>query len=296
MRAKIIFNLVRLLGCLPLPLLQGFGSLVGRLFYYLPNRETRNARINIGICFPELDEAAQRRLLKQSLIENGKTLFEMPLFWLNPPQHWIDRVEVGNGYEIFQAALAEERGLIIAGPHLGNWEATVQYLASQSKMTAIYRPPKLRELDELVRQGRSRTGATLVPATPQGVKQLLKALKSGEMLGILCDQQPKATGEQGAVFAPFFGQRALTMVMINRLAKRTGARVIFCYTERLKRPGRFSIHWCEGSEALLDEDPLVSATAMNRIIEQCIRQCPEQYIWSYKRFSEQPPGTSSPYQ
>lgn len=295
MRAKIIFRLVRLMSFFPLPILQGMGAIVGRLFYYLPNKEARNARINIDICFPKWSADERNRLLKKSLIENSKALFEMPFFWIRDPSSWLGKVEIGQGYEILQSALQDDRGLIIAGPHTGNWDLTLQYLATLTKMTAIYRPPKMEELADLVRDGRSLTGATLVPATPQGVKQLLKAIKSGETLGILCDQQPKATGDQGAVFAPFFGRPALTMVLVNRLARKTGARVIFCYSERLKKPGHFRMHWCEGSELVGSDDTVASVTEMNRIIENCIRQNPEQYIWSYKRFSIQPPGMTSPY-
>ena len=295
MRAKIVFYFIRLFGRLPMPVLQRLGGGLGWLFYLFPNRERCNARITIDICFPEWDEKQKRALLKQSLIEGGKTLFEMPLFWVRQPEEWLDYIEIGEGYEVLQAALAEDRGLIIAGPHMGNWELTVQYMATLTNMTAIYRPPKMPELAELAREGRSRTGANMVPATPKGVKELLKALKSGGALGILCDQQPKAAGEQGAVFAPFFGRPALSMVLINRMARKTNAKVIFSYTERLSKPGHFKVHWREGSKQLLDADPVVAATAMNEILETCIRDCPEQYIWSYKRFHIQPEGMPSPY-
>ena len=44
-----------------------------------------------------------------------------------------------------------------------------------------------------------------------------------------------------------------------------------------------------------DADELQAATALNRVIEDCIALAPEQYQWMYKRFSKSPPGRDNPY-
>jgi len=94
-------------------------------------------------------------------------------------------------------------------------------------VTALYRPPRKEVLSNFVYQGRRKTGADLAPANVQGVKKLITDLRKGKMLFILTDQLPKAAGKQGSVFAPFFGQPASTMVLVNSLARRTGAPVFF---------------------------------------------------------------------
>lgn len=297
MRAKIIIYTVKLLARTPFPVIQMLGTLFGWLSYLLPNEERRIARINIDLCFPELSLAERRLLLRQSLIENARTLLEMPAMWTGDPQRWLDKVEVGEGGELLQQTLAQGKGLIAAGPHLGNWELGLHFLTTLSKVTALYRPPKEEGLEELIKSGRSSAGATLVPATAKGVRAIFSALRNGELMGVLCDQEPKAAGKQGGVFAPFLGHQALSMVLVNRMAEKTGAPVLFWYMERLQGGKKYRIHWFAAPGGIADPDPVIGATAMNEALERCIRRCPSQYLWSYKRFRAQPEGAGrrNPY-
>ena len=178
---------------------------------------------------------------------------------------------------------------------MGNWEVALRNLTTRIRVTALYRQPKMEGLDQFIRDGRSRSGANLVPANIQGVKSLYAALKNREIMAILPDQQPKGTGDKWGVFAPFFGQSALTMLLVNRLARKTGAPVLFWYAERLPGARGFRLNCLEAPEGIADPDPLVAAAALNKGLEACIRRCPDQYLWSYKRFSRQPEGGGSPY-
>lgn len=270
--------------------------MLGRLFYLLPTSEKRITRINLELCFPELTPDEREKRVKASLIETGKTLVEMPGSLLGPSADAWARGEPGEGFDLLQQALDQGKGVIVAGPHMGNWEVALRHLTTRSRVTALYRKPRMEGLDQFVRDGRSSSGATLVPANVQGVKSLYAALKSREIMGILPDQQPKGTGDKGGVFAPFFGQDALTMLLVNRLTRKTGAPVVFWYAERLPGARGFRLHCLEAPEGIDDPDPLVAATALNRGLEACIRRCPDQYLWSYKRFSQQPEGKASPYQ
>ncbi|MCW8889062.1 MAG: lipid A biosynthesis acyltransferase, partial [Sedimenticola sp.] len=113
---------------------------------------------------------------------------------------------------------------------------------------------------------------------------------------LLADQQPKAAGRQGGVYAPFFGHPALTMVLVGRLARKTGAPVLFWFMERLPGGSGYKMHWFKSPDGLLSDDPEVTSAALNQGLEVCIRHAPAQYLWSYKRFSSQPEGQLSPYQ
>ncbi|MEJ2403184.1 MAG: hypothetical protein P8171_02670 [Candidatus Thiodiazotropha sp.] len=110
---------------------------------------------------------------------------------------------------------------------------------------------------------------------------------------MLPDQQPRS--DKGAVFAPFFHWPALTMLLVNRLARKTGARVVLACAERLDRGRGYKVHYLPAPEGVADEDPVKAATALNQGVEQLIRLFPSQYQWSYKRFSKQPDGRGSPY-
>jgi len=291
MRKLIISAAIRLLAALPLRMAQGLGALIGQLFYWVPNRERRNARINIALCFPDWSAGERERLLRRSLVENAKTLAETPGIWLGDPGRWVARIRGEQGAEILQGLLHRGKGVIVAAPHLGSWEAGVHYLASVAPVTALYRSPREPALADVMRQGRSRGGARLVSTTGQGVKNLYSALRRGEMVTILPDQQPKPKTKGAGVFAPFFGVPALTMVLVSRLARSTGAAVIFSFAERLPRGTGYRTHWIEAPQGIADADPVTAATALNLGVEACVRRCPEQYQWSYKRFEAQPvPG------
>ncbi len=219
----------------------------------------------------------------------------MPGIWSGQHQQWIDNVVPGVGVGLLEKALAEGKGVIVIGPHQGNWEVALQYLSSLAKVTSPYRAPKLEFLDGPIKQGRGAGGATLVEATPGGVKALFGALRRGEMVAMLADQQPKAAGKHGSVFAPFFGYPALTGVLACRLACKTGAPVLFWFMERLPGAAGYRANVFAAPEGVADDNQEIAATAMNAGLELCIRQCPEQYLWSYKRFDRQPNGNLSPY-
>ena len=130
-----------------------------------------------------------------------------------------------------------------------------------------------------------------VPTNMDGVRQLLKALRRGEAVGLLPDQvPPEGMGE----WAPFFGQPAYTMTMAAKLVAQTGCAVVLLRGERLGPWQRLRLG-CEylvhaqrvppEVEALLrGGDAAASAAAINRLMEDQIMQCPTQYLWGYNRY------------
>jgi len=220
-------------------------------------------------------------------------MIELPGFWCRDPSHALARLSDPDGHKTLNGLLAQGKGVIVAGPHLGSWEIVGLFLAQIAPVTTLYRPPRYDAMAALIVKGRSQTGAKLVPTDASGVKALYKALRQGEMVAILPDQQPKST--RGAVFAPFFGQPALTMELVSRLAAKTGAPVVFCFAERLPFGKGHRIHWVQAPEGIDDADPIVAATALNQGVERCIHICPTQYQWSYKRFRKHPDGKTNRY-
>jgi len=295
MRNKLILMLVRLLGRLPLGVAQGLGALLGLGMFLWPNRQREYARINIERCLPEWTPAQRRRLLRRTLVENARTLLEMPAIWRRDPAEVLARIDDNGGRELLRRTLQQGKGALLAAPHLGNWETGIHYLASVTPTIALYRPPRLEVLDEVIKGGRSRGGGNLVPTTAGGIKALYEALQEGQVVVILPDQQPKAQGKGAGVFAPFFGQPALTMVLLNRLARKTGAPLLYIYMERLPRARGWRVNLLPAPPGLDAADPEQAAAALNLGVEQCVRRCPEQYQWTYKRFEAQPDEGVSPY-
>src|SRR5690606_16548669 len=188
---------------------------------------------------------------------------------------------------------------IVAAPHYGNWELLNQWLAARTPLSILYRPPESAIGEAFLQRVRADDGGrvTQVPAEGAAVRQLLRALQAGGVVGILPDQQPKA-GE--GVFAPFFGIQALTMSLLPRLAARTGAAVLFAYCERIPgtdaAPG-FALRVEAAPAGIADADTTTGAVALNAGVESIARRDPAQYQWTYKRYKLRPAGSGedNPY-
>ncbi len=294
MRDLLLKGLFRLLGVLPFPWVGRLGDGIGWLLYRLNGREVHNARVNLALCFPDCDERVRDRLVRQNLIETGRSLAQMVRIWTGRPRDWGDIVDE-NGFLAFGSELiGRGRGLIFTMPHLGNWEL-MAYLATRiAPATALYRPPRLKVMDELMRRGRQRSGITAVPTDRQGLKALHATLQRGEIVGILPDQVPKFGGASGVV-APFFGHPALTMTLINRLVRRHGSAVLFCGAVYDRKLGRYRVHYFEGEPMIGDASPESAAAALNRGVERLAREFPKHYQWTYRRFQLPGDRRPSPY-
>ena len=292
MRTRLINWLLRACATLPLPLAHVVGAAIGWGLILIPNELRRISRINIPLCLPELTPAQQRRLIRVSLIESGKTMTEAGALWLWPDARLLALAKDTRGEEHLRAALGSGKGAILAVPHLGAWEMIGLYCSAHYPMTSLYRPPRLAEMDEVVRHGRERLGAKLVPADAGGVRALYQALHRGELVGMLPDQEP---GAGNGVFAPLFGVRANTMVLLSRLAIKTGAAVIFGFAERLPRGQGYRLHFIPAPPAINQEPLEQSVAVMNVMAERLVRQKPEQYQWGYRRFRTRPEGEEKIY-
>lgn len=290
MKSKIIIALLYFLSWFPLPLVHGLAFIFGTLLYLFPNSLKKTAAKNINICLPELSQHERKQLLRQTLVENSKTILEMGTLWLwsNTRLQKLNKGVVG--LENWQNAIDKAKGIIFATPHLGSWEYAGFF--DQTPLTILYRPPKLTSFGDFMLKARMRTGNILIPTTASGVKTLYKNIKKGGWAAILPDQEPGSTG----VFAPFFGIQTNTMNLVNKLAQRTGAEVVFVYAERLSWGRGYIMHFLDcDQQAMTDPDPIKAASELNRGVELCVRQLPAQYQWTYKRFKKRPEGESKIY-
>lgn len=291
-RRAAITGLLRLTSLLPLPLTHAIGVWVGGLLWWIPNDLRRIASRNLVLTFPEMPVADRERLLRRNLWETGKLLLELGPLWLWRGERVLALVrgEVA-GEEALTDTVRLRRGAILLTPHLGAWEMAGLYYSSRHPLTILYRPSRLG-LDELSVRGRGRLGGKVVATDARGVRSLLTALRDGEILGILPDQDP---GDEGGVFAPFFGISASTMTLVSRLTRNTGAPVFLTWAERLPRGRGFALHLRALPEVTAAGSLEESAAALNRGVEAAVRSLPAQYLWAYKRFKTRPPGEPKLY-
>lgn len=294
MRVLLIKALLHLFAIVPLPIIYSIATLLGRIIaQWQTLRITQVTIINISLTFPHLSPAAQNTLVKQSLIETCKTFCEMGALWLWQTDRVLGLVQKVNGEACLQEALQRGKGVILLTPHLGAWELAGLYASSRYPLTALFRPPKLHGLHDFIRTARERAGGCLVPTDKAGVRALYQALHQGQVAGILPDQVPDSAGS--GIFAPFFGQPAYTMVLVNRFARKTGASVIFTYAERLPQGQGFHIHFLPAPAEIAAENLEEAVSALNQGVEQCVQKNIAQYQWGYKRFKRRPEGVASVY-
>lgn len=287
LRLALARILLRSLGRLSLPSAQRLGRLLGRAFWISNGKTRRIVEDNLARCLPELDAAKREKLARRTLIETGMGLIETAPVWSWNRQQ-VDAVVKGmSGFEAIERAIEAGQGAILLAPHIGNWELGGLATAARTRTTIMYRPPREPALESLLNQARSRFGADMAPANLGGVRQALRALKRGELVAILPDQAPRA-GE--GVLAPFFGHPALTMTLIRTLSRRTGAPAFTGWAERLPDAAGFRIHYAPATEPVDADDPEAAAAALNREVERVVREKPEQYQWTYRRFRRQASG------
>jgi len=174
----------RLLSHCPLWFLHALGAGMGWLAYALSPSYRRRLRQHCAMA--GVRASARRAAVGQA----GKLIAELPRLWMGRPvpASWT-------GDEHIQAAFAKGRGLMFLTPHLGSFEVTAQAYASRfgvsgAPMTVLYRPARQAWLRRIIEASRARPGLHTAPANLAGVKQLIKALRSGQCVGLLPDQVP----------------------------------------------------------------------------------------------------------
>ncbi len=255
-------------------------------------RHRQVIQANIHACFPELSAEQQSRLARQSLAETLKTLLELGPVWKTHGSSVDDLIRQVHGWSAVQEAVARGQGVLIAAPHLGNWEVLGLFLSRLPNFSLLYKPPEARGLEDTLRRYRGQNGARQIAATPTAVRHILQTLKTGGVVGILPDQKPKAG--QG-VFAPFFGQPAYTMTLFSRLAAKTRAPVFIAAAIRRAHGDGFDVHFMPCDAAIYSPTE-ESVACLNAALEAMVRQAPAQYQWNYKRFSITPAGCANIYQ
>lgn len=281
-----MLTLFRFLSRCPLWILHGAGRLVGWASFVFSASYRKRFRANVtqaGVAASASQEAIGHA---------GRMLLELPYLWMRPSGS-ADLLQLNwEGEALVEAAHAKGKGLVLMTPHMGCFEVTAQGYAQRfaqilAPITVLYRPARKAWLRPLVDTSRVRPGLSAVPANLSGVRQMIRALRRGETVGLLPDQVPP---EGMGVWAPFFGKPAYTMTLAARLVQQTGAVPLLIWGERLPWGRGYTIRVSAFDEAIPSSAASAenAAAVINRAMERLIRQCPQQYLWSYDRYKSAP--------
>ena len=274
---------------LPLGLVRLFGWMLGWLIWFLSPRYRAMMRANWDLAVQSgllgLSSGEARRAFRAAIGHAGLIAAELPKIWCDPK---VGEQMTLVGLHHLHEAIQRGKGVMIMTPHIGAFELTARVLAQHIPMTVLYRPAKQASFRRLMDALRPMPGLiTAAPANASGVRQLVRALRKGEAIGMLPDQVPS---EGDGVWASFFGRPAYTMTLATRLAQSTGAAMIWVPAVRTQKGWQLSLTpWTVAQ----DLDNQACAEALNRAIESQIAKAPEQYLWAYNRYKI-PKGQQSP--
>lgn len=264
------------------------GRLLGRLALGLARERRRIAKINLELCFPELDRNQRKRLLRRNFEILGVSLFEMATAWWGPVGR-LHRLRHVSGREHLDAALARGRGVILTQAHFLGTEIGGQLLGMEIPFTATYAAPKnpvMRHLTERLR-GRFLQGQL----HHSRVRDIVRELQANRIVQHGPDQSP---GRKTSIEARFFGQPALSSISTAKLARVSGAAVV-PYQPVCLSDGRYELRLEPALEDFPGDDIATATQRINDVLERHIRAAPEQYLWAHKRFKRGVDGAPDPY-
>ncbi len=277
---SILKPIFHLLSHFPLVLLHAIGALLG-LGAWLCSRVYRqrlhaNARLAGYGWRTRLGAAAQA----------GMMITELPRLWLGRPVHvaWQNRPALD---AVFAQAHSRDEGIIFLTPHLGSWEMAGQAIANACNahgktLTVMYKPAKQAALASIVKTSRQRPSLQTVPANASGVRQMLRALKTGGAIGLLPDQVPQSGM---GVWSNVFNKPAYTMTLAAKLAQSHNCPVVMVWCERLWFGGGYQVYTQRLTLTL--DTPLDDVVRQINVgIETAIRALPSQYLWGYARYKQ----------
>jgi len=201
--------------------------------------------------------------------------------------HHLIRYE---GLDNFKNALARGRGVLVATAHLGNWELSAfAHALMTAPMYVVVRPLDNLRVDAMVEHRRALSGNHII-SKREAAREILRALKGGDAVGILIDQN---TAIEEGVFVDFFGTEACAGSGFAKLAHHSGAAVVPGYALWSESEGKYVLRF--DPEIAMSGDVVVDTQRIHTHLETVIRRHPDQYLWIHRRWKTRPAGEAPLY-
>jgi Kdo2-lipid IVA lauroyltransferase/acyltransferase len=277
-----MISLFKLAAVLPLWLMRGIGLALGWLVWVASATYRRVMRDNWQTAVMSgglaLDRQRERSLYRDAIGHAGLIATELPRIWCDPKA--IEKMSV-SGLESVQALARSGKPILFLTPHLGAFELSARKLSTYFPITVLYRPARQASFRRLMETLRPMPGLATAPANASGVRQLLRALRKGETVGMLPDQVPS---QGDGVWADFFGKPAYTMTLPIRLAQATHAAVVWVLAVRTNKGWHLDLTVWHAANDLAQISLEQGAQQMNQALMAQISRAPEQYLWAYNRY------------
>lgn len=295
MEFAVAWLILKGVGLLPRRVAIKGGQVVGAIAHAVLPHLRRHAEINLRLAFPELNEVERQRIKRGTFRNLGRLLGEVSQFpKLNREN--IESIVQYSGLENYLEAQASGRGVILLTGHIGAWELSVfAHSIYGHPMSFLARRVDNPLVERLAETNRTRFGNRSIDKK-NSVREVMKTLKSGGVVGILADLN--SSREEG-VFVDFFGIPACTTAGVATLALRTGAVVVPGYIVWDEAAKIHHLHFEPAIETVStgnrDEDVLTNTARYTRAIESIVRRYPDQWLWIHRRWRTRPEGDPEIY-
>ena len=281
--------LMRLLVLLPFRLQLTLGRLLGRVVLHLLPRRRHIAETNLALCFPEKDLKQRKALLRAHFESLGQGVFETAFTWWASDRR-LKGLAIVEGVENIASARAAGRGVILLSAHFTTLEIGCRLLLQHEPFHPMYRTHENPLFERVMRASRQRLSEN--PIRRDDVRGLLRSLRQGHAVWYAPDQAYRG---KNAADVGFFGVPAATNLATTRLAQTSGAPVLPFFSVRTPA-GRYRLIVKPALENFPGTSASEDAARMNALIEETVREAPEQYLWVHRRFKAVRPGDPDPYE
>ena len=288
----LLLLIVRVIAFLPIKVMQSLGKMIGYALYFIPSKRKDIAKRNIELCFPDLNEKEQNKLVKKHFVSLGMGFFEVCIArWKSDKS--ISKVTRIKGLDNLQKAVKKNHGVVLLSAHFTLLEITAfigrEAIAPEMpEMVGMYRLGSNPIINRFFRNARLKSVDSLV--TKFEVKNLIKALKKKKIVWYASDQNFIG---KNSVNVSFFGQDAPTTPAICRFVEMTGCTVLPYFPERLPNGDYVLTVYPEMNNEGC-EDPQKFLQDFYECLESHIVSKKEQYYWVHRRFKKQE-SQSDPY-
>jgi len=286
---------IKILGAMPRPLSRAFAIGLAQVVYLLHFRLRQVGMRNLEMVFPDKSVAERRRILRGVFTSLGRQLAELCQFPKYTPEN-IDEVVVYDALENYERAYAQKKGVLFLTAHFGGWELSAfAHSLHGHWLHIVMRPMDNQYLDRLLQHYRTMHGNKTV-AKDDFVRGLLAAMRAGETVGILMDTN--MTPPQG-IFVDFFGIPACTASGLARIALRTDAAVVPGFTIWDPALHKYRLRFDPALELIrtgdLEADIAANTQRFTQVIEDYVRNYPDQWLWVHRRWKTRPEGQAPLY-
>lgn len=276
----LIYGLLYLMSLLPLKVLFLFSDFAYLVLYYIIGYRKKVVFYNLFIAFPEKTDAERKKIAKQ-FYRNFTDNFIETIKLISAGTRYINKHFTAD-YSVFHSIYQQGKKSQIHTGHNFNWELANLAVAAniEQKLLTVYMPIESPVFERLFLKLRTKTGASLLSAISIRAA-ILPWRHTPYLLGLVSDQSPAVP--QGGYWVRFLNRPTVFLKAPENGARVANLPVIFCYFIKLKRgyyKGFFEL--AEETPAALPKGELTRRYAA--YLEAFIRQYPDMYLWSHRRW------------